>query len=372
MKHCYPSLAIIFALGVAQAQAQAPASVPAPADKPAAPPARRSLAPEIHEGALTLHYSAPAAHEVRLSLHGIKDPIPMQKDEHGVWSTTLQDLKPEIYEYHFNADGIPSIDPSNAWIKSGLHLTESMVEVPGKPAEVWEAQDVPHGAVTIHTFKSKALGTTRSFHVYTPPGYDPRKDTLLPVLYLLHGSGDQDDGWTVVGRANFIADNLIAAGKAKPMIIVMPDGGYPRTGASADAFETDLYQVIIPTVQEHYRVSPDARQHAMAGLSMGGFQTLYVGMKHLDQLAYLGVFSAGIREGYGETYGAYLAQANEKLGLLWIGIGKDDFLIAGEKKLEELLKEKGVKYEAHISNGGHEWPNWRHYLGEFLPRLFQQ
>ena len=366
MKLHYHSLAFILALGAAQAQTT---PNPGPA-KPGPTIARRAPSPEVHDNAVTFRYTSPSANSVKLSIHGVKEPIPMQKDEQGVWSTTLQDLKPEIYEYHFNIDGIQTIDPGNSWIKTGLRPGDSMVEVPGKPPELWEAQDVPHGALTIHTFKSKALGTTRSFHVYTPPGYDPRKDTPLPVLYLLHGSGDLDDGWTVVGRANLIEDNLIASGKAKPMIIVMPNGGYPRGGAE-DAFETDLYQVIIPMVQANYRVSPDAHQHAMAGLSMGGFQTLYVGMKHLDQLAYLGVFSAGIRDGYADTYGTALAQANDKLSLFWIGIGKEDFLMASEKKLEEVLKEKGVKYEAHISAGGHEWPNWRHYLGDFLPRLFQ-
>jgi enterochelin esterase-like enzyme len=215
------------------------------------------------------------------------------------------------------------------------------------------------------------LGTPRTFRVYTPPGYDAQPDAKFPVLYLLHGSGDMDDGWTIVGRANLIADNLLATNQARPMLIVMPNGSYPRGEGHENDFETDLLQQIVPLVEKHYRVAPGAANRAMAGLSMGGFQTLNTGVKHLDQFAWLGVFSAGIRDNYNETHGAFLDKANEQLSLLWIGVGEDDALLASEKNLETLLNEKHVKFSAHVSKGGHTWTNWRHYLHDFMPLLFQ-
>jgi enterochelin esterase family protein len=192
------------------------------------------------------------------------------------------------------------------------------------------------------------------------------------VLYLLHGSGDLDDGWMVIGRANLIADNLLAAGKAKSMLIVMPNGTYPHEAGHENDFETDLLQEIFPLVEKQYRVAGGAKNRALAGLSMGGFQTLDVGVKHMDQFAWLGVFSAGVRDNYAETHGQFLDKANEQLALFWTGIGEDDFLLPNEKKLEDLLNERHVKFSPHLSKGGHAWNNWRHYLHDFLPLLFQE
>jgi enterochelin esterase family protein len=339
-----------------------------------APPPRRPerlVSPEMVEGKVTFRFAAAKAQQVNVRLSGRKDAVAMQRDEHGVWSATVEGLEPEIYEYQFDVDGLATLDPANAWLKSGLRPNWSLVEVPAHPAAFWESANVPHGAVTIHTFWSKALGAPRSFRVYTPPGYDQQPDTHFPVLYLLHGSGDQDDGWTVVGRANLIADNLLAAGQAKPMLIVMPNGTYPREAGHEDDFETDLLQQIVPTVEQHYRVAGGAAHRALAGLSMGGFQTLMIGVKHLDQFAWLGVFSAGARDSYAETHGPFLDKANEQLSLFWIGVGEDDFLLPSEKTLETLLNEHHVKFSAHISKGGHTWINWRHYLHDFLPLLFQ-
>jgi enterochelin esterase family protein len=325
----------------------------------------------VEQGKVTFRLNAPKAQQVNVRIGGRKDPVPMQKDDKGIWSATVDGLVPEIYDYQFDVDGLATIDPANFWVKSGLRPTWSQVQVPGNPPEFWETRDVPHGVVAIHTFISKSLGIPRTVHVYVPPDYDQHPEARFPVLYLLHGSGDMDDGWTVVGRAHLIADNLLAEGKMKSMLIVMPDGTYPRHPGHESDFETDLLQQIVPLVEKQYRVAEGAKNHALAGLSMGGFQTLDVGVKHMDQFAWLGVFSAGIREGYAEPHGADLDKANEQLGLFWIGIGEDDFLLASEKKLEELLNEKHVKYSAHISKGGHAWNNWRHYLHEFLPLLFQ-
>jgi enterochelin esterase family protein len=340
----------------------------------ATPPPRRPaplVSPDIEQGKVTFRLAAPKAQQVNVKINGRKEPLAMQRDENGVWTATVEGLAPEIYDYQFDVDGFTTLDPANAWVKSGLRPNYSEMEVPGHPAEFWEALDVPHGTVTIHTFWSKLLNAPRSFRVYTPPGYDQQPDARFPVLYLLHGSGDADDGWTVVGRANLIADNLLATGQARPMLIVMPNGTYPREAGHEDDFENELLKEIVPALEKHYRVTADAAHRALAGLSMGGFQTLNVGVKHMDQFAWLGVFSAGARADYAETHGPFLDKANEQLSLLWIGIGEDDFVLQSEKNLETVLKEHHVKFTAHLSKGGHTWTNWRHYLHELMPLLFQ-
>ncbi|MDR3404051.1 MAG: alpha/beta hydrolase-fold protein [Chthoniobacter sp.] len=363
MKSIVFSLALLASFTVATV-AQQPAAAPRR-------PEQRLVSPEVDQGKVTFRFAAPKAQQVNVRINGRKDPVAMQRDDKGVWTATVEDLTPEIYDYQFDVDGLITLDPANAWVKSGLRPNGSLVEVPAHPAEFWEAINIPHGNVTIHTFWSKSLEAPRSFRVYTPPGYDLQTAARFPVLYLLHGSGDLDDGWMVVGRANFIADNLLAAGKMKPMLIVMPNGTYPREAGHENDFETALLQEIIPTVEKEYRVAPGAANRALAGLSMGGFQTLSVGVKHLDQFAWLGVFSAGVRDNAGETYGPFLDKANDQLSLFWIGIGEDDFLLQSEKALETLLNDHHVKYSAHLSKGGHAWYNWRHYLHDFLPLLFQ-
>jgi len=297
--------------------------------------------------------------------------VGMQRDDQGFWNASVEGLAPEIYEYQFNVDGFASLDPSNPWVKAGLRPNWSLVEVPAKAPEFWEIQNVPHGTVTMHTFVSKATGAPRTMRVYAPAGYGQEPEARFPVLYLLHGSGDEDDGWEVVGRASYIADNLIAAGRAKPMLIVMPNGTYPHSKGHESDFETDLLQEIIPLVEKKYRVAAGGANRALAGLSMGGFQTLDVGVKHMDQFAWLGVFSAGVREDYAASHGAFLDKATDQLSLFWIGIGQDDFLRPGEKDLEALLTEKHVRFSANVSAGGHTWTNWRHYLHDFMPLLFQ-
>lgn len=338
---------------------------------PARRPEQRLVSPQVEPGKVTFRLAAPKAQQVNVRINGRKDPVAMQRDDKGVWTAAVEGLTPEIYDYQFDVDGFASLDPANAWVKSGLRPNWSEVEVPGHPGEFWEVLNVPHGNVTIHTFWSKSLESPRSFRVYTPPGYESQADTRFPVLYLLHGSGDAEDGWTVVGRANLIADNLLAANKAKPMLIVMPNGTYPRGEGRENDFENDLLQQIVPEVEKYYRVAPGAANCALAGLSMGGFQTLNTGVKHMDQFAWLGVFSAGARDNYSETHGALLDKANDQLSLFWIGIGEDDFLLKDEKTLENLLNGHHVKFSANISKGGHTWTNWRHYLHDLLPLLFQ-
>ena len=335
------------------------------------------VSPEIKGGAVTFRLSAPKAQKVSVKVEGIKDPTPMTRNDDGVWSITLDPMKPEIYEYNFNVDGLNTMDPANGWIKESMRPSMCMFEVTGDELCPWNAQDVPHGGVTMHTFRSKALGTWRTFRVYTPPDYVQKPNEAYPVLYLLHGSGDQDNGWVAVGRANLIADNLIAKGLAKPMLIVMPNGMFPKGPEHLGDFETDFLQCIVPYVEANYRVKKEARYYALAGLSMGAAQTLDVGINHSDRFAWLGVFSNGIQndkvrnDHYFEKHEAGLKTANEKLALLWIAIGEKDFLLERYKNLEALLEEKGVKHVSKVTAGNHSWPVWRRYLCDFMPLLFK-
>ena len=356
--------------------AETPADPPLPATPPVTPTPKKPekppiVSPEVKGTSITFRLSAPKAQKVTLKFEGIKDSTPMTKNDDGVWSITLDPVAPEIYYYQFNVDGFTTLDPANGWVKEGLNPRESLVEMRGDELCPWNAQDVPHGGVTMHTFRSKALGTWRTFRVYTPPDYIQKPAETYPVLYLLHGSGDQDNGWVAVGRANLIADNLIAGGSAKPMLIVMPNGMYPKGAEHEKDFETDVMECIVPFVETNYRVKKDQRSQAMAGLSMGASQTMDVGINHLDRFAWLGVFSNGVSDTYAAKHDAGLKAANEKLALLWIAIGEKDFLVERYKKMDALLEERGIKRVSKITAGNHSWPVWRHYLSEFMPLLFR-
>jgi enterochelin esterase family protein len=260
-----------------------------------------------------------------------------------------------------------------------------------------DTKNVPHGAVAAVTYYSTALSKFRRMHVYTPPGYETGEERL-PVFYLLHGAGDSDDSWSSVGRAGFILDNLIAAGKAKPMIVVMPaghtrafgrgPGGPPCAGTQPppDEFVQDFVTDVMPYVEKHYRVLADREHRAIAGLSMGGSQTLNIAIPHLDQFAYVGVFSSGIfgivpRPGapppsgpsWEEQHQAELDNASLKKGLqlLWFSTGKDDFLLQTTHGTVDMFKKHGFEPVYAESTGGHTWINWHNYLNEFAPRLFR-
>jgi enterochelin esterase-like enzyme len=273
----------------------------------------------------------------------------------------------------------------NAW---------SMVYVPG--ADFMETKDVPHGAIASVTYFSKSLGKFRRMHVYTPPGYETGSQKY-PIFYLLHGAGDCDDSWSSVGRAGFIVDNLIAAKKAKPMIIVMPAGhtgpfnfgaGGPRSLDFNDDFVKDFVSDIMPYAETHYRVIRDRQHRAIAGLSMGGAHTLNIAIPHPDEFSYVGVFSSGIigivpvggpaagsapGPNWEEQHAADLDRPAGKKDwkLFWFSIGKDDFLLPTTKASVELFQKHGFKAEFHESAGAHTWMNWREYLNEFAPQLFQ-
>jgi len=252
----------------------------------------------------------------------------------------------------------------------------SVVDVPGDPPRLHDWQEVPHGTVRLHEYASKSLGRRRPLRVYTPPGYDKEVSVSYPVLYLFHGSGDNEATWTSFGRAHLIADNLLAQGKAKAMIIAMTDGHAATAGGptNLEAFGKDLLEDVMPFVEANYRTKADREHRAIVGLSMGGGQSLTVGLNHLDRFAWVGGFSAAIAapETSVATALADPAATNAKLRLLWIACGKEDRLVEHATKLSDLLKSKEIRHDLKITEGNHSWPVWRRYLGEFLPLLFTE
>ena len=282
----------------------------------------------------------------------------MTKGDDGVWTITVGPLHPAVYNYSFAVNGVRNIDPGNPIVKRGDRSSESMFEVPGDKPAVYDIQQVPHGTVHINWYHSVSLGAPRSIYVYTPPGYEAAK-SKLPVLYLLHGSGDTEAGWVDIGRANLILDNLIAARSAKPMIVVMP---YGRPLPDV---------MLLPSAG---RGPANADDRAIAGISMGGGQALRIGLAHLDTFHYIGAFSAAARGNPEEAYRDFFADpaaVNKKLKLFYIACGKTDGLFAGSQALGDALEKHQIKHTFAPSEEGHVWRNWRDYLADFAPRLFR-
>jgi enterochelin esterase family protein len=348
------------------------------------------------------------------------NPGQMKKGDNGVWEVVLGPLDPGAYRYSFNVDGVTVVDPRNSAVSESLSNVSSLVVVPG--SDLFDTKNVPHGAVASVTYYSTALGRFRRMQVYTPPGYE-LGGQKYPVFYLLHGSGDNDNAWPSVGRAGFILDNLIAAKKAKPMIVAMPaghtttstfgggrGGGPAAAGAGAaaaprqDEFYEDFTKDVMPYVEKHYRVLASRDNRAIAGLSMGGSQTLNVAFLNLAKFAYIGVFSSGASLGGGRggrgaagrgaapgaaaappapaapappdwetTHKADLDNAALKKGtkLIWLSTGVDDGLIANTRTTVDMLKKHGFAPVFKESPGAHTWINWRNYLTEFAPQLFR-
>ena len=332
---------------------------------------------------VTFRLEAPQAADVRVSGDLTSGPQTLQKDDKGVWTLTVGPLAPAIYSYQFVVDGVRAIDPTSGFIKPGVNSTSTLIEVPGTDPAFYDARPVPHGAVHVHWYDSKAIRAPRSLYVYTPPGYETGK-TVYPVLYLLHGSGDTESGWVTVGRANFILDNLIAQGNARPMVVVMPFGhplaavGLGAPGAAAAdraAFTAELLDEILTMVESSYRVSSKPDDRAIAGLSMGGGQSLAIGLSNLDRFHWIGVFSMGLRgSASGQPWAGALddaAAVNRRLRLFWIACGKADGLIEPARQLSGLLAGRGIKHVFKTSEGGHTWWVWRNYLHEFAPLLFR-
>ena len=365
-------------------------TVAAAAQQPPPPPPVRS--PEVHaDRRVTVRLRAPNAREV-LFASDFGPSAPMVRDSAGDWSYTTEPLAPDIYSYTFRVDGVAMPDPQNAELKPvfRMSLGQSLLHVPGPDSLSWEIRDVPRGAITEHFYKSGIIGDHRSYYVYTPPGYDARRAERYPVLYLLHGFSDDATGWVSAGRANVILDNLIANRRARPMVVVMTLGyGVPQIlegfywGAQRDSslwrlnttrFTEALLKEVMPEVERRYRVATTAAGRAIAGLSMGGGQSLYVGLNNLGRFAYVGAFSSVTtinQQPYEKTYPLLNQASNGRLKLLWIGVGRNDFLHAENVRFRDWLQSKNVRFEWAETPGAHTWPVWRRYLTDFLPLLFR-
>jgi enterochelin esterase-like enzyme len=334
------------------------------------------------DGQVTFQLYAPKATQVTMRSEG-PAPFagkPLAKADSGVWTLTVQ-VPADLYIYWFDVDGVFVADPRNNRPRVNMSTVRSLLEVPGAASEFFAEKPVQHGQVAAVHYQSQALGLPRRMHVYTPPGY-ATSSQRYPVLYLLHGAGDNDLSWLMAGRANFIFDNLIAAGKAKPMIVVMPAGHTPpgANGAPAapDAFARDFLTDVVPYVEKNYRTLPGRENRAMAGLSMGGQQTLNISLTNLDKFSQLGVFSSGW---FGQDGAATFERnnpalfadpkLNDRIKLFWFATGKNDFVMPSTKAVLALLDKHKIRYTYKETEGGHTWPNWRAYLNEFAPLLFR-
>jgi enterochelin esterase family protein len=380
---------LILALTFAGAMAQTPADD----SRPASSNVLNAPYPRVHsDNRATFRLTAPNAQKVQLQPGGAdnglgKGPIDMSRDEKGLWSITLPAVVPGFHYYWFLVDGLAVNDPGSDTF-FGWGRQTSGIEVPETGADYYEARNVPHGDVRQRLYESKVTGAWRRAYVYTPPDYDANIKTRYPVLYLQHGAGENATGWTKQGRANLILDNLIAAGKAKPMIVVMDTGYATKPGATPvqgatgapqvpNAFEDVVVTDLIPTIDASYRTLADRNNRAMAGLSMGGGQTLQITSNHLDLFAWIGSFSAPLRNFDVKTsMNGTLTDAaafNKRVRLLWIGAGTGEVAIQeAATKLHASLEAAGIKHVVFESAGtAHEWQTWRRSLAEFAPRLFR-
>jgi enterochelin esterase family protein len=326
---------------------------------------------------------APKADTVKVSgdFPGGYPATKLTKADNGVWSVLLNGVTPDVYSYDFNIDGVKTFDPKNPLYKEGENGLSNLVEVPGKESEYSALKDVPHGKVEAVWFKSAVMSNTGRMHVYTPPGYEKMKNKL-PVLYLQHGGGDNDASWTTAGRANFILDNLLAEGKIKPMLVVMPMGhpapGFHMVpGLEADPFYKQLFQDIMPFIESHYNVSAKKEDRAFAGLSMGGLQALNIALFSPEKFSYVLPLSTGYfpdqLKTIEEKYGSALKNPEiNKLKLFWIAMGGEkDIAYQNGKNVNALLDKYGIKYTTADYPAGHTFITWRHNLYEFAPLLFR-
>jgi enterochelin esterase family protein len=349
------------------------------------------------DGRVTFRLQAPKAAGVTVRWGvqvDIGDPVALAKDADGLWSVTVGPFAPEFYGYTFNVDGMRLVDPCHPEVKRDGAKLESMLLVPGQGADLYAVKDVPHGTLSQVWFQSATAKLTRRMQVYTPPGYEDGRGKY-PVLYLLHGGGGDETEWNNQGRVSEILDNLIAQGKARPMIVVMPNGHANRTAAlgaiaapipapasaytmapgqmraAVGLFEQSLVKDIIPYVEKHYRVTADRDHRAIAGLSMGGGHTVRTTLDNPEMFAYIGVFSAGTRD-VTEAVEKQFARLKANAKLYYVGCGKADTLAYDNTRtLIEVLKKVGVKYNYRETAHGHWWGAWRVYLAEFAPELFR-
>ncbi|MEO6550487.1 MAG: alpha/beta hydrolase-fold protein [Ferruginibacter sp.] len=330
--------------------------------------------PEVNaDNTVTFRYYSRTAQNVSVSGELLTAPQQLKKDTTGVWSITVGPIKPDIYPYSFWVDSVQLADPNNTLIFANERFKRSIVEIPGSTALIHSLQNVPHGKISYRYYKSGTLETIRQLLVYTPPGFDPNGKTKYPVLYLIHGGSDTEETWTKVGRANFIADNLIAQKKAVPMIIVMPYANV-RPKPMPD-FTNDMMKDIIPFIEASYPVFTDSKNRAVAGFSVGGGQTLNIGIPNANKFAYVCSYAPySATEEFTKNFTNWTPDANKinsQLKLLTISVGTEDFLYESVKKNIAMFEEKKIKLKTYIVPGGHTWMNCKQYLATTLQEIFK-
>lgn len=344
------------------------------------------------DGRVTFRLRAPEAQAVTVS-GDFGNDAPMTRGDDGVWSVTVGPLEPEMYVYYFVVDGVRTVDPSNPQVKIGYvtSTTTSLLTVPGSEPAFYDVRDVPHGEIRTLLYASKSNGVARELTVYVPPGYDTSPSRRYPVLYLLHGYANDHHSWHRYGRANDILDNLLARQAIEPFLVVMPLGyggarvngdgsGIPGEGAaalggSADLYERDLLEDVIPMIDAKYRTIADREHRAVVGFSMGGGQAGRFGLGNLDTFSYVGIMSAGMGGGANAeplaSLAADAAKANEQIELLWIACGREDGAMQGARALHEVLEKSGIEHTFLETDGAHHWRVWRRYLRDIAPLLFK-
>jgi enterochelin esterase-like enzyme len=357
--------------------------------------------PEINaDNSVTFRFQAPDAKEVKISGDWMpaKGYTPgseiMIKGDKGIWSITTAVLPSDLYSYSFIVDGVKCTDPNNVYMIRDVASVTNVLIIGGGKADLYKVNNVPHGSVTRRWYNSPSLGINRRITIYTPAGYENSK-TEYPVLYLLHGMGGDEEAWINLGRTSQILDNLISGGKAKPMLVVMPNGNVVQEAApgesglglykptmqlpnTMDGKYEESFQDIIKFVESNYRVIPKKSGRAIAGLSMGGFHSLHISRYYPDTFDYIGLFSAAIlpdtkvtSKVYDNLDASLKKQMTNGYKLYWIGIGKTDFLFKYNEEFRKKLDSLKMPYEYRESEGGHTWTNWRVYLSEFAPKLFK-
>jgi len=346
------------------------------------PPFTAFPAPEVlPDRRVFFRVHAPRARHVTLEgLPGVRGR-PMSRFPDGVWHATLGPMRPGIYNYHFKVDGAVFTDPRNRQAQPGF-VSASLLEVPGDGTERWAQRRVPHGVVHRHRYMSAARGREAAFQIYTPAGYRDRALAPLPVLYLLHGFGEDERSWDEIGRASSIADNLIFDGAMKPCVIVMPHG-HPVAVTSpvkdsyfegnAAAMERELLEEIVPMTGAFYRVRQDAASRAIAGVSMGGGQALRTGLRHPALFGAIAAFSArppvSQLDAFLQNTAGKPGSPTHPRGPIWVGCGHEDFLFGENQRFVQMLAARGIPHSWNATAGGHEWGVWRGYLAQALPVL---
>jgi enterochelin esterase-like enzyme len=344
--------------------------------------------PEVNpDKTVIFRFRAPDAKEVKISVQFEKESKAMIRDSAGLWSITLGPVKPDIYPYSFIVDGIQVMDPNNVNYFPNERFKNSLVDIQGNPPLIHSLQDVPHGKIAYRYYKSNSLNLIRNMVIYTPPGYEKNSKTKYPVLYLIHGMTDTEETWFKVGRVNLILDNLIAQGKAKPMIIVMPyanpnaelakkSKGTPVDVMNTDLFGNDMLKDIIPFIENNYRVLKGSENRAIAGFSLGGRQTLAIGLVHPELFSWVcafapAIFSNDFEKTISDSY-ASPDLLNKQLKLLYISCGNEDSLYNSAVGFIEALKKKNIKHTTFLTGGGHTWMNCRLFITETAQLLFSK